>query len=1010
MNIKLLSVVLALLIALPLMAAPRLDQSRDAATTSMQTDNETFIDANNILMFVTNHGNFGRDLSDYFGNDYGTYWPFSSVDEIFSGANVRSPLYAGGLWIGATDQATGDTLVIISEYSDEYVPGPMSGGTFMTDRPEFRVYKLYSDSLKDNPNQDYDEYLQYAVGQGAPFLVDSLGDTIPEMLGDQMLWSVFNDADPAQHSNDAGETAPLGVEVQTTAFAYDRENPLGDIVFLRFRVFNKGSKTLENCYFSIWDDPDLGGAGDDLVGCDTSLSLGYTYNANNNDQYYGSTPPAYGVDFFQGPMVYSPGDSAKMWGQYWQDSVNLAMSSFNKYINGTDPNDYIETYNYMNGLNADGSDYTYNGQPTTFVHTGDPITGIGDLDVAPADRRFMMSTGPITFAPGDSTEILCALIVGQGGDRLSSIAVLKYYDEFAQTAYDIDFDVPEAPAAPVVTYATYDREFSLSWTDISEQDPGDYPFQGYSVYQGESPTGPWTLAANYDIIDGVGQIQDRVLDPLTGSLEIRLVKNGSDAGIQRYFLFDRDYITGGNLNNVTAYYFKVEAYSYDPAATPVTLTSSSGPLTIRPQAPPAGYHTDVFGYDTLDVTHTSAGPVLSDGSVIPIVLDPLALTGDTYRVIFRQLLDGSYVWDLENATADSTIFSDETNQSGDGDYFEADGFVVKVLGPPVALKGYGYDAAVANDARPFTGVNWGGSGFFGGIGVLDEFFVSDLTAANVRAVEIRFVDPGTGQNAYLYDRSNGYAFEGYVPQDFEVWDVTPGSPERQINFAFVENNFALPHTQRDSVWNPWVNFDSVGYYDDLGGREYFQIIASDYTATANPVYAVNGWFNGSGGTVWDVLYGGWLHQRGSSSQLDSIPNPGDVFSLEPNYINLPVDTFTFIATSTSFTTTESDLNAIKAVPNPFYLYGPYDPSPGNKNIYWHHLPQQCTITIYNLSGELMRTLEKNDASALAYWDLLTEKGLPVASGIYIWVVDAPGFGQKVGKMAIFMEQEVLQIY
>ncbi|MBD3403462.1 hypothetical protein GF420_11240, partial [candidate division GN15 bacterium] len=190
MKIKLLSCVLALLIALPLMAAPRLDQSRDAATSSMQVDNTTFIDANRILMFVTNHGNFGRDLSDYFGNDYGTYWPFTSVDRIFSGADVRSPLYAGGLWVGATDAATGDTLIIISEYSDEYVPGPMAGGTFQPDQPEFRVYKLYGDSLRDNPNQDYLDYMQYAVNQGAPTKLDDSGNVVPDMLGDQMLWSV----------------------------------------------------------------------------------------------------------------------------------------------------------------------------------------------------------------------------------------------------------------------------------------------------------------------------------------------------------------------------------------------------------------------------------------------------------------------------------------------------------------------------------------------------------------------------------------------------------------------------------------------------------------------------------------------------------------------------------------------------------------------------------------------------------------------------------------------------
>ncbi len=41
------------------------------------------------------------------------------------------------------------------------------------------------------------------------------------MRGDQTLWTVFNDADPSQHINNAGETDPLGVEVRLMAWAMD---------------------------------------------------------------------------------------------------------------------------------------------------------------------------------------------------------------------------------------------------------------------------------------------------------------------------------------------------------------------------------------------------------------------------------------------------------------------------------------------------------------------------------------------------------------------------------------------------------------------------------------------------------------------------------------------------------------------------------------------------------------------------------------------------------------------
>ncbi|MFH2048701.1 MAG: hypothetical protein ABIJ12_04570 [bacterium] len=423
-----------LLLAITAGAAPpqRANNYKETPTFSLTIDNEQYINANNILMFITNHGNFGRDLSGVFGNDYGTIFPYNSVAEVEDGSLAASVVYASGLWVGARDSATNEIRTIISEYEDEYVPGPMVGGTFQTDRPEFKLYKLYKDSLADNPNADY---TNWPYDQGAPWdtipVVDDISgdttgwDTIPGMIGDQMCWAVFNDADAASHLHDAGSTAPLGIEVRQTTFAFDRTDPLGNVIFFKIQAFNRGSNVLKDCYFALWADPDLGMFTDDLVGCDTVLSMGFVYNGDNEDNQFpdpnsgtGAIPAA-GYDFFQGPLVYTGdlNDEAKMWGISYPGYINMGMTSFNKYINGTDPDNFQETYNYMRGLNRDGSPYTYDGVVTTYFVSGDPVKGSGDLDFASADRRFMMSTGPITFRPGDSTEILAALVVGQGIDR-----------------------------------------------------------------------------------------------------------------------------------------------------------------------------------------------------------------------------------------------------------------------------------------------------------------------------------------------------------------------------------------------------------------------------------------------------------------------------------------------------------------------------------------------------------------------------------------------------------------
>ena len=47
---------------------------------------------------------------------------------------------------------------------------------------------------------------------------------------------------------------------------------------------------------------------------------------------------------------------------------------------------------------------------------------------------------------------------------------------------------------------------------------------------------------------------------------------------------------------------------------------------------------------------------------------------------------------------------------------------------------------------------------------------------------------------------------------------------------------------------------------------------------------------------------------------------------------------------------------------------------------------------------------------MAYWDGTTDNNIPVASGVYIYVVTADGYGQFMGKLAIFTEVEVLKEY
>ncbi len=104
-------------------------------------------------------------------------------------------------------------------------------------------------------------------------------------------------------------------------------------------------------------------------------------------------------------------------------------------------------------------------------------------------------------------------------------------------------------------------------------------------------------------------------------------------------------------------------------------------------------------------------------------------------------------------------------------------------------------------------------------------------------------------------------------------------------------------------------------------------------------------------------------------------------------------------------------NSIRAVPNPYYNRSSYELNPFNRVIRFMNLPEVCTVRIFNLAGQLVRRLEKTDPNtSILNWDVLTESGLPVGSGVYIFHVQASGGGEYRSKLVVFMEKERLNSY
>ena len=97
------------------------------------------------------------------------------------------------------------------------------------------------------------------------------------------------------------------------------------------------------------------------------------------------------------------------------------------------------------------------------------------------------------------------------------------------------------------------------------------------------------------------------------------------------------------------------------------------------------------------------------------------------------------------------------------------------------------------------------------------------------------------------------------------------------------------------------------------------------------------------------------------------------------------------------------LELIRAVPNPYYAYSKYETSKLDNRMIITNLPKTVTVRIYTINGTLVRTLEKDDDTiTFLEWDLKNQARVPIASGMYIIHVDAPGIGETVLKWMAVM--------
>jgi hypothetical protein len=267
----------------------------------------------------------------------------------------------------------------------------------------------------------------------------------------------------------------------------------------------------------------------------------------------------------------------------------------------------------------------------------------------------------------------------------------------------------------------------------------------------------------------------------------------------------------------------------------------------------------------------------------------------------------------------------------------------------------------------------------------------------------------------------------------------------RLNMAFGEDSWLVNDNGADMKWNPTSNFSSGFGNTSLrwGGKHYIYVFRKTYAtdsvldsridqkeivlrpATLMPVYdegrvlkermdfaAANpnasGQFADRDVWLFSCIWAGMPMLANGEELLSNevrvklrVEKPYEHYSTSvTENEGRPHYNFDLSGMSTvkgDLATAKEALKQIRVVPNPYYAFSEYEESRLDNTVKITNLPQECTISIYNLGGTLVRKFEKSDPSTERNWDLRNANNIPVSSGVYVIHINAPGIGERIIK-------------
>jgi hypothetical protein len=267
--------------------------------------------------------------------------------------------------------------------------------------------------------------------------------------------------------------------------------------------------------------------------------------------------------------------------------------------------------------------------------------------------------------------------------------------------------------------------------------------------------------------------------------------------------------------------------------------------------------------------------------------------------------------------------------------------------------------------------------------------------------------------------------EGFVVTIYNDTLITVGS----AGWLIGESNLrmvATPHTRFGSRALPWPADYEIHFFDSEADTSFnfkipvpFQI----YNVTDNYQAEFEIWDNdgsgdfsiGDGITIIEFVGSAYKFTYDISYDAPFMGQPiepvaGDQYVLLTQRPFYEGDYFSIVSKSASTDNSKAkeEMSDIKVVPNP-YIAGAlwesrtiFGAGRGERKIDFIHLPPKCLIRIFTISGVLVKSIE-HDSSVLdgsESWDLISDDGMEIAYGVYVYHVEAEEVGTKIGKFAV----------